>query len=153
MVWPLMLWVSLVWTFNFYLNLAHHTVIGHCCSQNIRVQMDQFGACALFKTISAHVRPQLAHLRTHGHKLNFEFTITFFIWNVSMENDGCSLPKWTHTHTALFYRTSQKTLHANSQLMFWIMQSNLVIRNFLVTLKLFLNAKCSLSQTINQSTI
>ena len=21
-----MLWVSLVWTFNFYLNLAHHTV-------------------------------------------------------------------------------------------------------------------------------
>ena len=23
-----MLWVSLVWTFNFYLNLAHHTVIG-----------------------------------------------------------------------------------------------------------------------------
>ena len=27
----------------------------------------------------------------------------------------------------------------------WIVQSNLVIRNFLVTLKLFLNAKCSLS--------
>ena len=29
-------------------------------------------------------------------------------------------------------------------------RSNLVIRNFLVTLKLFLNAKCSLSQTYNQ---
>ena len=26
MVWPLMLWVSLVWSFDFYLNLAHHTV-------------------------------------------------------------------------------------------------------------------------------
>ena len=32
-------------------------------------------------------------------------------------------------------------------------QSNLVIRNFLVTLKLFLNVKCSLSQAFNQSTI
>ena len=32
-------------------------------------------------------------------------------------------------------------------------QSNLAIRNFLVTLKLFLNAKSSLSQTLNQSTI
>ena len=26
MLWPLMLWVSLVWPFNFYLNIAHHTV-------------------------------------------------------------------------------------------------------------------------------
>ena len=26
MVWPLMLWVSLVWSFDFYLNLAHNTV-------------------------------------------------------------------------------------------------------------------------------
>ena len=26
-LYTLMLWVSLVWTFNFYLNLAHHTVI------------------------------------------------------------------------------------------------------------------------------
>ncbi len=26
MVWPLMLWVSLVWTFTFYLNPTHHTV-------------------------------------------------------------------------------------------------------------------------------
>ena len=26
MVWPLMLWVSLVWSFDFYLNLAHHIV-------------------------------------------------------------------------------------------------------------------------------
>ena len=32
-------------------------------------------------------------------------------------------------------------------------QSNLAIRNFLVTLKLFLNAKSSLLQTLNQSTI
>ena len=32
-------------------------------------------------------------------------------------------------------------------------QSNLVIRNFLVTLKLFLNTKCSLSQAFNQSTM
>ena len=35
----------------------------------------------------------------------------------------------------------------------WYVQSNLMIRNFLVTLKLFLIAKCSLSQTFNQSTI
>ena len=26
MILPLMLWVSLVWTFDFYLNLPHHTV-------------------------------------------------------------------------------------------------------------------------------
>ena len=32
-------------------------------------------------------------------------------------------------------------------------KSNLTIRNFLVTLKLFLNAKSSLLQTLNQSTI
>ena len=34
-----------------------------------------------------------------------------------------------------------------------VIQSNLAIRNFLVTLKLFLNAKSSLLQTLNQSTI
>ena len=34
-----------------------------------------------------------------------------------------------------------------------LIQSKLVIRNFLVTLKLFLNVKCSLSQTFNQSTM
>ena len=26
MIWPLMLWVSLVWTFDFYLNLPYRTV-------------------------------------------------------------------------------------------------------------------------------
>ena len=47
----------------------------------------------------------------------------------------------------------------NSRVFFWIhiyklqVQSNLAIRNFLVTLKLFLNAKSSLLQTLNQSTI
>ena len=30
MVWTLMLWVSLVWPFEFYLNLAHHTVCSSC---------------------------------------------------------------------------------------------------------------------------
>ena len=35
----------------------------------------------------------------------------------------------------------------------YVVQSNLAIKNFLFTLKLFLNAKCSLSQTFNQSTI
>ena len=29
MAWPLMLWVSLVWSLNFYLNPAHHTVKRH----------------------------------------------------------------------------------------------------------------------------
>ena len=35
----------------------------------------------------------------------------------------------------------------------WHIQSNLALRNFLVPLKLFLNAKSSLSQTLNKSTI
>ena len=45
------------------------------------------------------------------------------------------------------------TADVDGNLMGKIIPSNLVIRNFLVTLKLFLNAKCSLSQTFNQSTI
>ena len=33
----LMLWVSLVWPFNFYLNLAHHTVILHFRQEVVKI--------------------------------------------------------------------------------------------------------------------
>ena len=48
---------------------------------------------------------------------------------------------------------SGKEIKRNRTIPIIIIQSNLAIRNFLVTLKLFLNAKSSLLQKLNQNTI
>ena len=52
-----------------------------------------------------------------------------------------------------YYRVAIYSLAVAGRTMFIIIQSNLALRNFLVTTKKFLKVKTSLFQTFNQSTI
>ena len=83
-----------------------------------------------FMTISSHFRPFLKKLFADYIDINK----IIFRWSIFRQL-AC-------LHVSLF-----KSYNIECKFM---IQSNLAIRNFLVTLKLFLNAKSSLLQTLNQ---
>ena len=85
MIWPLMLWVSLVWTFDFYLNLPYRTVSSVFTLKD--KQSDDVFKC-LIKLMcgSCHTQSVLISVEYRNCLQTLDIYLLFAIWMGQMQS-------------------------------------------------------------------